>query len=160
MTTLKETWGTVETAAQGPARAGRRWGLLPGPPYPAWIEQALKFLAVGVLNTLVDAALYVALTRWLGLAAWPVLAKGISYGAGVLNSFAWNRSWTFRSTARAWTTLLPFVLANLVALAVNAGAMHLGLNVLGLPEPIALVLATGVTFLWNFVISKFIVFRK
>jgi putative flippase GtrA len=125
-----------------------------------WPVQAIKFLAVGVLNTLVDAGLYLALTRWLGLAALPTLAKGISYGAGVLNSFYWNRSWTFRSDANTIGALIAFVLANLAALALNAGIMHLGLNMLQLPESIAFVAATGSTPVWSFTISKFVVFRR
>ena len=52
-----------------------------------WVRQALKFLSVGVLNTLLDAALYFALTRWLGLTDYKVFAKAISYGVGILNSF-------------------------------------------------------------------------
>lgn len=125
-----------------------------------WPVQALKFLAVGVLNTLVDAGLYLALTRWLGLAGLPALAKTVSYGAGVLNSFFWNRSWTFRSGVAGLGTFVAFGLANLAALALNGGVMHLGLNVLGLPEAVAFVAVTGATFLWNFGISKFIIFRN
>ena len=129
--------------------------------YPAWLAQALKFFAVGVLNTAVDLGLYFVLTHWLGIsAAWKVGAKAISYSAGVFNSYYWNRSWTFKSRAQAGTTLIPFVIANLVGLAVNAGVMGLCLNVLAWPEIVALGLATGITLGWNFVVSKFVVFRK
>lgn len=127
---------------------------------PPWLVQALKFAVVGVLNTALDAGVYLMLTRWLGLAALPVLAKGISYGVGTLNSFAWNRSWTFKSEAGVVTTLASFVFANLVALAVNAGTMHLCVNVVHLDELLSLALATGVTLLWNFAISKFLIFKK
>ncbi|MFH1028287.1 MAG: GtrA family protein, partial [Pseudomonadota bacterium] len=86
-------------------------------PYTLWIGQAVKFGAVGLLNTALDLGLYFALTRWVGLAA--VFAKSISYGAGILNSFYWNKSWTFRSKASAQSTLLPFILVNLAGLAIN-----------------------------------------
>ena len=125
-----------------------------------WLIQGAKFLVVGVLNTSIDAGLYFVLTRLLGLGAFPVLAKGISYGAGVLNSFYCNKRWTFRSDARTLVTLAPFVLANLIALAVNAGVMHLCLDVAGLHELLSLTLATGAAFLWNFTLSKFLIFRK
>jgi putative flippase GtrA len=125
----------------------------------AWIEQALKFLSVGVLNTLLDAGLYALLTRWLGFSALPVLAKSISYGVGILNSFYWNKRWTFKSDLRAAAMIVPFVLANLVALAVNAGVMYLCLNAFYLHEIFSLVLATGTTFLWSFTVSKLSVFK-
>lgn len=129
-------------------------------PYPLWLEQAVKFLSVGILNTALDASLYFVLTRWLGFSAFKTLAKSISYGAGILNSFYWNKSWTFQSDTATVAAFVPFVLANLAGLTINAGVMHLCLNVLGLHEVLSLVLATGSTFLWNFTISKFFIFKK
>jgi putative flippase GtrA len=162
MTTLPKTLRVAnlqipETALFQSGRLWRRYESL----CPVWFRQAVKFFSVGVLNTVLDIGLYLVLTHWLGiLAAWPVVAKTISYGAGVLNSFYWNKSWTFKSEASALTTLAPFVLSNLVATAINAGVMHLGLTIFNLPENVSLVLATGITFLWNFTISKFIIFKK
>jgi len=141
------------------------------PPYPVWLEQAAKFLSVGILNTALDASLYFALTRWLalryvcgysgqGFSTLQTLAKSISYGAGILNSFYWNKSWTFKSDVGTVPALVPFVVANLVALAINTGVMHLCLNTLALHEILSLALATGTTFLWNFAISKLFIFKK
>ena len=36
-------------------------------PYPVWLEQAAKFLSVGILNTALDVGLYSMLIRWLGV---------------------------------------------------------------------------------------------
>ena len=128
---------------------------------PVWMRQALKFLLVGVGNTALDALIYYLLTRGIPFfAAQPALAKGISYSVGILNSFFWNRLWTFRSQPRAGRTLLPYLLTNLSGLALNTGMMQLGLRLLGLPEAVAFLLATAVTTGWNFVVSKFFVFRK
>ena len=129
-------------------------------PYPVWLEQAAKFLSVGILNTALDAGLYFVLTRWLGFSTLRTLAKGISYGAGILNSFYWNKSWTFRSDAGTVAAFVPFALASLAALIINTGLMYLCLNALGLHEIPSLALATGSTFLWNFIISKFVIFKK
>ena len=125
-----------------------------------WLVQALKFGAVGILNTAIDLGLYFVLTRWLGLGALPILAKSLSYSAGILNSFLWNKSWTFRSRAGTWATLIPFILTNLVGLAINTGMLQLCLKTLHLPELMALGLATLTTLVWNFVISKFVVFKE
>ena len=129
-------------------------------PHPEWLEQAAKFLSVGILNTALDASLYLMLTRWLGFSTHQTLAKCTSYGAGILNSFYWNKSWTFKSDAGAATTFTPFALANLTALTINAGVMHICLKAFGLHEIPSLVLATGSTFLWNFTISKVLIFNK
>lgn len=129
-------------------------------PYPVWLEQAVKFLSVGILNTALDAGLYFVLTRWLGFAAFETLAKGISYGVGILNSFYWNKSWTFKSDDGTVAAFVPFALANLAALAINAGVMHVCLNIFSLHEIVSLALATGITFLWNFAVSKVFIFKK
>ena len=127
---------------------------------PKWLIQAIKFGAVGVLNTGVDLGLYFVLTRWLGLGGMPVLAKSISYSAGILNSFIWNKTWTFHSKAGILVTLIPFVITNLIGLGINTGTLDLCLKVFHLPELVGLGLATGSTLAWNFLISKFIVFKK
>jgi putative flippase GtrA len=129
-------------------------------PSPVWLEQAAKFLSVGILNTALDASLYFVLTRWLGFAAFKILAKSISYGIGILNSFYWNKSWTFKSDTATVAAFVPFILANLAGLVINASVMHICLNAFGLHEIVSLVLATGSTFLWNFIISKFLIFKK
>ena len=125
-----------------------------------WIPQAIKFVLVGVLNTLVDAVFYVVLTRWLGLGGRPALAKALSYGAGVINSYAWNRTWTFKSDTKILATLAPFVLTGLAGAAISSAGMHFALEILALPEAAAFLLATAATYVWNFLVTKFVVFRK
>ena len=126
---------------------------------PAWISQILKFSLVGVFNTLLDAGIYFILTRWLGFVALPILAKGIAYTIGMSNSFIWNRKWTFNSDAKIGRSAGTFILAQIAALGINAGIMALGLNLLHLPELVALGFATLAVFSWNFVINKLVVFR-
>jgi putative flippase GtrA len=125
---------------------------------PVWFRQIVQFGLVGVLNTLIDVAFYFLLSR-SGLIPSLILAKGVSYAAGVLNSFYWNKSWTFQSHVESHRVFLPFVAANVFAVGLNLGVMNLALNTLGLPEPSALALATLTTFVWNFVISKFFIFK-
>jgi len=128
--------------------------------YPVWLPQALKFLLVGILNTALDVALYLALTRWFGFfATRKVVAKAISYAVGIVNSFYWNKSWTFKVEAGP-VGFGAFVAASLAAMAINAGVMYLSLKGLNLPEGLALVLATGTAFIWNFTISKCLIFGQ
>jgi len=126
-----------------------------------WIEQGAKFLLVGLMNTSIDLGLYYLLTRFVvAFANASIAAKGISYASGVVNSYLWNRSWTFQSDDRSWRTFAHFVLTNIGGMAVNAAVLWLGLQLLDLPEGVSLLLATGVAFLWNFCISKFLIFKR
>lgn len=129
---------------------------------PQWFRQALKFGVVGVINTAVDLGLYFILTHWIPFFAdQQVLAKALSYSAGILNSFLWNRSWTFKSNTGIFNiATFLFVLSNLVGLGLNTFVLYLGLKVLHLPEILVLAAATAIPLLWNFIISKFVVFKK
>ena len=128
--------------------------------FPLWLRQAVKFGMVGVLNTLVDLGVYALLVHVTGLLAdQHTLAKAISYAAGIFNSYLWNRRWTFRSQASPARTLLPFFAANGLALAVNTGVMSLCFERLGLPEIVAIAIATLSTMAFNFLVSKYIIFR-
>ena len=126
---------------------------------PAWIPQVIKFSLVGILNTLLDAGIYLILTDWLGFGTLPVLAKGIAYFIGMSNSFILNRSWTFNSNAKVGRSAGIFILVQIAALGINTGTLALGLNQLHLPELMALGCATLVTFGWNFIVNKLVVFR-
>lgn len=126
---------------------------------PKTVIQVVKFMTVGVLNTLIDAVTYFILTRGLGLMALPVLAKSIAYIVGMINSFVWNRNWTFKSQTSTWRAAFLFTLTHLVALGINAGVMALSINLLALPEVIGIVLATAAAFVWNFLLNKLVVFQ-
>jgi putative flippase GtrA len=128
---------------------------------PLWLQQAAKFLAVGLLNTGLDWAIYFAFTCLIPFFAnQPTAAKAISYSIAILNSYLLNREWTFKSRSNPWATLFPFLACSFAGLVINATVMHLSLHSLLLSEMVALVLATGTTILWNFFTSKFLVFRK
>lgn len=127
---------------------------------PETATQIAKFMTVGVLNTAIDTTMYFILTRWLGLSGLPVLAKGIAYVVGMVNSFFWNRSWTFGDKGNVWRAAGLFTLTHIVALAINTGTMALALDWLNLPEIVALGAATGASFVWNFVLNKLVVFQQ
>jgi putative flippase GtrA len=127
----------------------------------AWIGQAVRFGLVGVLNTGVDLGLFFLLTHGLTFfARQPVLAKAVSYSVGLLNSYFINRAWTFRSRRRMLDTLPGFVLVNGIGLLINTGILDVALYRLHLVELVALALATAGSLLWNFILSRWLVFRE
>lgn len=76
----------------------------------------LKFGSVGIINTLIDLAVFTLLAA-LGVSAVP--AQIISYSCGVLNSYYMNRRWTFHKERRSSGQAMRFVAVNLAALAVT-----------------------------------------
>jgi putative flippase GtrA len=108
-----------------------------------------KFLAVGVLNTLVGLGT-IYLCKWL-LGAGDVISNVIGYAVGLVNSFAWNRRWTFAHSGAVLPAAARFVLVFLAAYFVNLATMLAAIDVLGvnsyLAHAIAVVPYTTVFYL-------------
>lgn len=87
-----------------------------------------KFAFVGAMNTGVDFAIFAALVY--GLRTPTVWAQTVSYLCAFLNSYVWNRSWTFRTSGRidpreltrfAVVNALSFLLTTAALLALQKG---------------------------------------
>ncbi len=84
-----------------------------------------RFATVGVMNTTIDFVLFSLLALGFGLHV--AVANMVSYSTGILNSYLWNRNWTFSDRrSRAWgAESIKFALANLGGLAVNTSIVWL-----------------------------------
>jgi len=93
------------------------------------IRQMVKFAIVGVLNTLVDFAVFQSLNLTLG---WVYAAQVAGYTFGVINSYLWNSNWTFREhRTRSIREMAMFLLVNLASLGVSLGMIWLLREVIG-----------------------------
>jgi putative flippase GtrA len=119
--------------------------------------RALKFGLVGVANTGLDVALFATLTYVAGVR--PVPANIVSYSAGILLSFAVNRAWTFSDRQRQGgvSQLALFAAGSLAGLGMSTLVIALLAGPCG--PLIAKILSIGVTFVWNYVYSNFVVFK-
>jgi len=76
-----------------------------------------RFGLVGVSNTAVDFAVFFLLTAAGAKAA---VAQAVAYGAGVINSYIWNRRWTFQMRQKANIgELFRFLVVNGLSLGVS-----------------------------------------
>ncbi|WP_042205089.1 GtrA family protein [Paenibacillus durus] len=125
--------------------------------------QFVKFNIVGLLNTLVDMAVF-ALLNSLGL--FYVVAQVISYAAGTANSFILNSKITFKDRQRSkeegfdHRQLLRFIALNLFVLCISLLLMSVLIGRLRLQELSSKVLVTFVTVIINFFGSRKWVFVK
>ena len=134
-----------------------------------------KFQTVGIVNFFVDYGVLSLLNLVLG---WPlVLSNIISYTCGVINSFVFNRFWTFKMKLKffgVYSIRLPrhtihpvflsadfmkFIFVNLVSLGVNTLAVYILGDLYGLPNIIAKLIATVFSFTVNFAGNKLLVFK-
>ncbi len=124
-------------------------------------KESLKFMTVGVLNTLLDAFAYVALTRGTPVfSEHLVAAKFFSFLAGTVSSLLLNRSWTFgvRGKLSAGEVARFYTMTSL-SITLNVAIMNLLVS-FGMYDLVALAITTVFTFAANFTISKIWVFKK
>ncbi|WP_342481028.1 GtrA family protein [Paenibacillus sp. FSL L8-0340] len=123
----------------------------------AGFVQFLKFNAVGLLNTLIDFAVF-TLLHSLGMMNTP--AQIISYSAGTANSFFWNKKVTFKDKSQTSKDsfdrmqLVRFIILNLVVLGISVLLMHLLTDKFEVQVLISKVLVTFVTVIINFFGSR------
>ncbi|MDB5237419.1 MAG: glycosyl transferase family 2 [Parcubacteria group bacterium] len=124
-------------------------------------KQAMKFLAVGVINTTIDISVYFLLTRSGALPeSMFVTAKFFSFMTGTVSSLILNRYWTFEMRSRiTMVELARFYAMISVSLAVNLTTIYVAVQTLQLPDVVGLFFATGFSFIASYSLSKLWVFR-
>ncbi len=126
--------------------------------------QFLKFVLIGVMNTLIDLGIYTLLTAVIGVPLIP--ANIVSYTCGVLNSYFWNSRWTFKQTQkRTVLTFVLFIIVNLVSLGVSTLVLSLCNQNIHIANEfwqliVCKVIATACSLIVNFIGNKLIVFRQ
>ena len=112
-------------------------------------KQAVKYAAVGVLNTMITAVVYYLL-RKIDFSVDG--ANLISYEAGFLNSYIWNRLWVFQSHQNDWRK------EGLICWALQWLAFRLFLQFLA--EAWAYGLGMCIYPVLNYLFNRFVTFQK
>ncbi len=135
-------------------------------------RQAIKFVLVGIINTVIDLGVLNILILASGISAGLgySIFKGISFTAAVVNSYFLNRSWTFRrgATNKTQKEFFQFFIASVIGFVINVSAASFVVNLIGpqfgigakLWANVGAILATLTAMFWNFLAYKFIVFKK
>lgn len=122
------------------------------------IKQAIKYGVVGVINTLITAVVIWIMMKLLGCS--DVVSNVVGYIAGVLNSFIWNKKWTFKSTEKWIGSALRFGVVFGICYLLQLGLLVFVLNPYLAIDPyynqlIAMAFYTAI----NFVMNKFYTFK-
>jgi putative flippase GtrA len=125
------------------------------PPLPSArhqiVAQWLRFVAVGVSNTLLSTAVFAALFH-LGFPY--LLGSALAFALGALNSYTLNRRWTFRSRERRAPELARFVCVQAVGLGVNLALLAGLVELVGIRHVFAQLLAFPAASLITFALSR------
>ena len=122
--------------------------------------QAVKFGLVGVLNTLIDYAVYSLLLLIPFIGEHYVIAPVAGYCAGLGNSLILNKKWTFAQKERvSRRQLVTFLAVNLAALGVSTAVLVVTQEWVGLGRYVGKLVATVFSMTVNFLGNKIMVFK-
>lgn len=115
----------------------------------------IRFCIVGALNTTITFVVFTIL-RHFDVALY--LSNVLSYVAGVINSFLWNRTWVYRSEGKTWYVeallfLLFFGICYSVQLLVFKTALRF------LPEWLSQIIGMGTYSVTNFLLNRIFTFK-
>lgn len=87
------------------------------------------------------------------------LANILGYGAGIANSFIWNKFWTFRAKSQTGVQFIRFLLLNLSCLLLSSASLFLFTDYLGWSYLPVWFVTMGFVTVINFMASKYWVFQ-
>jgi len=119
--------------------------------------QFIKFGLVGISNTIITAIVIWLLLKTLG--ASNLVANIGGYAAGLINSFIWNRKWTFESKEKVNKTVFKFMLTFVFSYLLQLGVLYLLLNHLLIDTYWCHLLAMAVYTAANFILNKYYTFK-
>lgn len=131
-----------------------------------------KYGVIGMLNTFLNAGVFNLLIFITDISAGITvdLFFIITFVVTIINSFIWNKYWSFeeRKTETITDEALKFFGVSAAVAIINIGILHLTVNVIGTPAGldskiwanIALAFTIITAFFGNFFSYKFIVFKK
>ena len=121
------------------------------------MRQFIKFGLVGCLNTGITYGVFILLFRVLRINEY--LANTTGYIAGLVNSFLWNKLWTFRSRSVKINELVLFAAVFGVSFGIQMVLFHILIKA-GIRKETAELPAMICYTLINFTGNKFLTFRK
>ena len=117
-----------------------------------------RFCAVGLSNTMIDFAIFFIFVH----IGFPVfVSQAVAFSAGMLNSFLWNRLWTFKVCHPvSMIEVLRFIMINLLALVTTYFLLILFIEGNQSSLYFSKMLASGGGIFVTFIGSKLWVFKK
>jgi putative flippase GtrA len=121
------------------------------------IEHALRYAAVGLLNSIVGlAAIYAAASL---LKFGDVASNAFGFAVGFVLSFVLNKQWTFRFQGSRARSITLFALVVAASYLLNLGVLLIVTLRLGVPAFLAQLLGMATYAIASFLGARYIAFR-
>lgn len=121
------------------------------------LRRFFRFGIIGVLNTLVDFCSYYVFNKVL--LAGPYVSQTAAFLVAAVNSFLWNKFWTFsRKNPVSRQEVVRSLITNAGYLLLSLGFLRLFIRQFGLDAFVAKFPTGALMLLYNYLMSKFWIF--
>ncbi|AKA70759.1 GtrA family protein [Clostridium scatologenes] len=119
-----------------------------------------RFSLVGISNTIIDFIIFTIFQGLIGVNY--TISQVLGYSFGVVNSFIFNKKWTFqggKSNKKIYNELFQFIIVNIISLAITVIFMKLLVKDFRLNVYLAKILVTFIAQITNFIAYKLWIFN-
>lgn len=125
-------------------------------------QESLLYLIFGGLTTVVDFLIYVVMTDLVHINY--LISNVLAFSGAVVFAFVTNKLYVFKShsfeSRRLFYEVTTFIGARLFSLVVNMVILYVFVEWVGLDDLLVKIAASVVVVMMNYVISKWLVFKK
>lgn len=122
-------------------------------------HQLWRYIIVGGIAAVVDIgsfSIFNLVWHW-----HYAIATTLSFTLGVITNYLLSRIWVFNTQAKInLKEFISFLIIGIIGWGLNVLTLYILIDLLGTHSFIAKLIATAITFLWNFLARKYITFRK
>ena len=121
------------------------------------IAQIIKFIIVGIFGNILNYLVFLTCFKFLGI---NYLISGIiGFVSPLPILFILNRNWTFKSNVKT-SKISLYIFTNLLGLLVHSSSQFIAYEFIGIPKIYSQLIGQLSSAIMNFLISKYIIFKK
>lgn len=120
------------------------------------VTQFALYLVVGGIATIVEWVFFWLFDHWMHYA----LATALAFVISTFANWLAGRILVFKKSEQSLAAELAQIYgASVAGLLMNLGIMWVAVEMFGIPEMAAKIIATGIVFFWNFLIRKLFIYK-
>ena len=123
-----------------------------------FFRQLFKFSIVGIFNTAIGLTVIYFFFNVLSFNY--IVVNIIGYACGLVNSFVWNKNWTFKSSQHYSKEIVPFLIVFGISYATNLLAVIISVEFIKIHPNIAQILGIAAYSSTNFLINRYWTFSR
>jgi len=123
-----------------------------------FFRQLFKYSIVGIFNTAIGLTVIYFFFNVLSFNY--IIANIIGYACGLVNSFVWNKNWTFKSSQHYSKEIVPFLIVFGISYAANLLAVIISVEFIKIHPNIAQILGIAAYSSTNFLINRYWTFSR